>query len=61
MEEVIYEFARNLPGESFLHSFIINDADADTKSLFSDVEWKEITSSEVKENPKLELSSRINE
>ncbi|PKY38034.1 hypothetical protein RhiirA4_450966 [Rhizophagus irregularis] len=61
VEEVIYEFARNLPGESCLHSFIINDADADTKSLFSDVEWKEITSSEVKENPKLELSSRINE
>ncbi|RGB21889.1 hypothetical protein C1646_94305 [Rhizophagus diaphanus] len=48
VEEVIYEFARNLPVESNLHSFIINDADANAKSLFSDVEWKEITSSEVK-------------
>lgn len=58
VEEVIYEFARNLPVESNLHSFIINDADASAKSLFSDVEWKEITSSEVKESPKLELSLR---
>ncbi|CAG8848769.1 11112_t:CDS:1, partial [Racocetra persica] len=58
VEEVIYQFARNLPGETCLHSFIINDAHADVKSLFSDVEWEEITALEVKENPKLERSLR---
>ncbi|CAG8715188.1 7630_t:CDS:2, partial [Funneliformis mosseae] len=58
VKEVIYEFARNLPRESCLHSFIINDADADVKGLFSDVEWKEITGSEVKENLKIGLSLR---
>ncbi|CAG8552850.1 3318_t:CDS:2 [Acaulospora colombiana] len=54
VEEVIYKFARNLPGETCLHSFIINDA----KSLFFDDEWKEITASEVKDNSKLERSLR---
>ncbi|CAG8777344.1 23188_t:CDS:2, partial [Gigaspora margarita] len=58
VEEVIYKFARNLPGETCLHSFIINDAHADVKSLFSDVEWEEITTLEVNENPKLERSLR---
>ena len=58
MEKIIYEFARNLSGESCLHSFIINDADADARSLFSDVEWKEITDSNVMEKPKLEPSLR---
>ncbi|CAB4494746.1 unnamed protein product [Rhizophagus irregularis] len=58
VEEVIYEFARNLPGETCLHSFIINDAHADVKSLFSEAEWEEITALDVKENPKLERSHR---
>ncbi|CAG8762403.1 10456_t:CDS:2 [Cetraspora pellucida] len=58
VEEVIYQFARNLPGETCLHSFIINDAHADVKSLFSDVEWEEITVLEVKKNPNLERSLR---
>ncbi|CAG8788497.1 4999_t:CDS:2, partial [Dentiscutata erythropus] len=56
VEEVIYQFARNLPEESYLHSFIVNDIDVATKSLFSDEEWKEITTSVVKDKPKLENS-----
>ncbi|PKY44183.1 hypothetical protein RhiirA4_541655 [Rhizophagus irregularis] len=52
VEQVIYEFSRNLHHESYLHSFIINDADATT----SNEEWEEITSSEIKPKPKLERS-----
>ncbi|RIA85015.1 hypothetical protein C1645_831433 [Glomus cerebriforme] len=54
VEEVIYKFARNLPGETCLHSFIINDADTDAESLFSTEEWNEITNLESKDFPKLE-------
>src|ERR1700722_19597662 len=42
VEEVIYKYARNLKYESHLHSFIINDIDVITKSLFSEEEWEEI-------------------
>ncbi|CAG8595528.1 5551_t:CDS:2 [Paraglomus brasilianum] len=56
VEEVIYQFARNLPEESYLHSFMINDIDMVTKSLFLDEEWKEITTSVAKDKPKLENS-----
>ncbi|CAI2176853.1 14016_t:CDS:2 [Funneliformis geosporum] len=56
VEEIIYEFARNLSRESYLHSFIINDVDVETKSLFTKEEWKEITTSEVKNKPSLEQS-----
>ncbi|CAG8699453.1 5013_t:CDS:2, partial [Acaulospora colombiana] len=56
VEEVIYQFARNLPEESYLHSFIINDIDVATKSLFSDEEWNEITTSVAKDKPKLKDS-----
>ncbi|CAI2183629.1 4220_t:CDS:2 [Funneliformis geosporum] len=57
VEEVIYQYARNLSGESCLHSFIINDADLNAKSLFTNNEWEEITTSEVKifQNLKLHL------
>nr|CAG8668960.1 7504_t:CDS:2 [Entrophospora candida] len=54
VEKVIYEYARTLTYESYLHSFIINDVDAATISLFSEEEWKEITTSEIKDKPKLE-------
>ncbi|RHZ88490.1 hypothetical protein Glove_22g45 [Diversispora epigaea] len=56
VEKIIYEFARNFSEKTFLHSFIINDADTNAKSLFSDEEWKEITSSEVKNFPNLDCS-----
>ncbi|CAB4387417.1 unnamed protein product [Rhizophagus irregularis] len=56
VEQVIYEFGKNLHHESYLHSFIINDADKTTKNLFSDEEWEEITNSEIKPKPKLEQS-----
>ncbi|CAG8684951.1 16119_t:CDS:2 [Funneliformis mosseae] len=56
VEEVIYKFARNLPGETCLHSFIINDADTDAESLFSTEEWDEITNLESKDFPNLERS-----
>ncbi|CAG8813346.1 41774_t:CDS:2 [Gigaspora margarita] len=56
VEEVIYQFARNLPKESYLHSFIVNDIDVATKSLFLEEEWKEITTSVAKDKPKLENS-----
>nr|CAG8600785.1 674_t:CDS:1 [Entrophospora candida] len=54
VEKVIYEYARTLTHESYLHSFIINDVDMATRSLFSGEEWKEITTSEIKDKPKLE-------
>ncbi len=54
VEQVIYEFSRNLHEESYLHSFIINDADVIAKKLFSQEEWEEITNSEIKLKPKLE-------
>ncbi|CAG8690782.1 4802_t:CDS:2 [Funneliformis caledonium] len=56
VEEVIYKFTRNLPGETCLHSFIINDADTDAESLFSTEEWDEITNLESKDFPNLERS-----
>ncbi|CAG8700585.1 9207_t:CDS:2 [Funneliformis caledonium] len=56
VEKVIYEYARKLTHESYLHSFIVNDIDVATRSLFSKEEWKEITTSEVKDKPKLEHS-----
>lgn len=54
VEMVIYEFAKSLREESYLHSFIINDADVDTKSLFSREEWEEIKNFEVIDRPKLD-------
>ncbi|CAG8616568.1 7163_t:CDS:2 [Gigaspora rosea] len=56
VEEVIYEFARELEFESYLHSFIVNESDAHTKSLFSKEEWKEINTSEVDDRLELEYS-----
>ena len=54
VETVVYEFAKSLRRESYLHSFIINDADAETRSLFSPEEWKEIRTFKAKEKPKLD-------
>ncbi|CAJ0746593.1 6608_t:CDS:2, partial [Entrophospora sp. SA101] len=54
VEKVIYDFAKNLNRESYLHSFIINDADVDTKNLFTPDEWKEIKNLELVERPKLD-------
>ncbi|CAG8571588.1 1427_t:CDS:2 [Paraglomus occultum] len=54
VETVVYEFAKDLRRESYLHSFIINDADAETRSLFSPEEWKEIRTFKAKEKPKLD-------
>ncbi|KAF0434226.1 c2h2-type zinc finger transcription factor [Gigaspora margarita] len=56
VEKVIYEFAKNLNRESYLHSFIINDADVETLSLFSLDEWKEIKNLKATDNPKLDPS-----
>ncbi|CAG8698903.1 15023_t:CDS:2, partial [Racocetra persica] len=56
VEEVIYDYARNLTHESYLHSFIINDIDAETKSLFFEEEWQEIFNVEVNDKPKLKSS-----
>ncbi|RHZ89253.1 hypothetical protein Glove_16g218 [Diversispora epigaea] len=56
VEEIVYGFAQKLAYESYLHSFIINESDTDTRSLFSEDEWKEVITSEVKERPRLEDS-----
>ncbi|CAG8700490.1 13315_t:CDS:1, partial [Racocetra fulgida] len=56
VETVIYDYAKNLTQESYLHSFIINDIDAATKSLFSQEEWSEIFTVENNEKPKLKSS-----
>src|SRR5581483_9623992 len=56
VEKVIYEYAKNLLHESYLHSFIINDVDKKTKSLFQDEEWKEIFSTNSKDIPKIDES-----
>jgi len=55
VETVIYEFARNLKHESYLHSFIISDADKDAKSIFKKEEWKEIFTN-FKKMPKVDKS-----
>ena len=55
VEIVIYEFAKSLREESYLHSFIINDS---TKSLFSREEWEEIKNFKVIDRPKLDPCHR---
>ncbi|CAI2189179.1 3356_t:CDS:2 [Funneliformis geosporum] len=48
------KFEEFLHKESYLHYNIINDADVDTKSLFSREEWEEIKNFEVIDRPKLD-------
>jgi len=50
----IYEYVRNLSYESYLHSFVINDVDKETKSLFQKEEWEEIFSFNLKKTPKVD-------
>ncbi|KAF0390474.1 c2h2-type zinc finger transcription factor [Gigaspora margarita] len=56
VEKVIYEHARNLTYESCLHSFIISDVDKEAMSLFSQEDWNEIFSFEVKKLPNIDSS-----
>ncbi|GES72852.1 C2H2-type zinc finger transcription factor [Rhizophagus clarus] len=56
VEKVIYEYARGLKYESYLHSFIISDIDKETRSLFRNEEWEEIFSSNCKAIPKVDES-----
>src|ERR1044071_358045 len=56
VEKVIYEYARNLKYESYMHSFIISDIDEKAKSLFRNEEWEEIFSSNCKKMPKIDKS-----
>jgi len=53
VEKVIYEYARTLRHESCLHSFIINDVDKKTRTLFRNDEWNEILSTNLKRVPKI--------
>jgi hypothetical protein len=54
VEKVIYEYVHNLSYESYLHCFIINDADKEAKSLFQKEEWEEIFSFNLKKTPKID-------
>ncbi|CAG8706785.1 21427_t:CDS:2 [Rhizophagus irregularis] len=54
--KVIYEYAQNLPYESYLHSFIINDVDKEAESLFQEEEWEEIFSFNLQKVPKIDKS-----
>ncbi|CAG8790299.1 6143_t:CDS:1, partial [Acaulospora morrowiae] len=54
VEKVIYDHARKLEYDSYLHSFIINDADEEAKKLFNKNEWNEILSSNPKQVPKID-------
>ncbi|GES87242.1 C2H2-type zinc finger transcription factor [Rhizophagus clarus] len=56
VEKVIYEYARNLPYESCLHSFIINDVDKEAEFLFRKEEWEEMFSSNLQNIPKIDRS-----
>ncbi|RGB37303.1 hypothetical protein C1646_666288 [Rhizophagus diaphanus] len=56
VEKVIYEYAQNLPYESYLHSFIINDVDKEAESLFQKEEWEEIFSFNLQKVPKIDKS-----
>jgi len=56
VEKVIYEYARELKYESYLHSFIISDIDKEAMSLFRKEEWEEIFSSACKIIPKIDKS-----
>ncbi|CAG8622647.1 74_t:CDS:2, partial [Acaulospora morrowiae] len=56
VEKIIYEYARTLKYESYLHSFIISDIDEKAKSLFRNEEWEDIFSSNCKKMPKIDKS-----
>ncbi|CAB5315343.1 unnamed protein product [Rhizophagus irregularis] len=56
VEKVIYKYAQNLPYESYLHSFIINDVDKEAESLFQKEEWEEIFSFNLQKVPKIDKS-----
>ncbi|CAB5329446.1 unnamed protein product [Rhizophagus irregularis] len=56
VEKVIYKYAQNLPYESCLHSFIINDVDKEAESLFQKEEWEEIFSFNLQKVPKIDKS-----
>ncbi|CAG8783918.1 6670_t:CDS:2, partial [Gigaspora rosea] len=56
VEKVIYEHARNLTYESCLHSYIISDVDKEAMTLFSQEDWNEIFSFEVKKFPNIDSS-----
>ena len=59
VEKVIYEYAKNLSYESYLHSFIINDTDKKTKSLFKMMSGKKYFLLIVKRHQKLISQSLI--
>ncbi|CAG8519357.1 7616_t:CDS:2, partial [Funneliformis caledonium] len=54
VEKVIYDHARKFKHDSYLHSFIINDADQEAKKLFNNDEWNEIFSTNLKQVPKID-------
>ncbi|CAG8583273.1 13599_t:CDS:2 [Funneliformis mosseae] len=54
VEKVIYDHARKFKHDSYLHSFIINDADGVVKELFNNDEWNEMFSSNLKQVPKID-------
>ncbi len=53
IEKVIYDHAWKFKYDSYLYSFIINDADEEAKKLFNNDEWNEIFSSNFKQVPKI--------
>ncbi|CAG8684449.1 13108_t:CDS:10, partial [Funneliformis caledonium] len=56
VKKIIYEYAKTLKYESYLHSFIISNIDEKVKSLFQNKEWKEIFSSNCKKMTKIDKS-----
>ncbi|CAG8661561.1 7912_t:CDS:2, partial [Funneliformis mosseae] len=54
VEKVIYDHARKFKHDSYLHSFIINDADQEAKKLFNNDEWNEIFSTNLKQVPNID-------
>ncbi|PKK66902.1 hypothetical protein RhiirC2_16403 [Rhizophagus irregularis] len=53
VEDVIFEYCKELSAESLLHSWIIDLDDQEAEDLFTDEEWREIRS-EIRKLPKVD-------
>ena len=53
VEDVIFEYCKELSAESLLHSWIIDLDDQEAEDLFTNEEWREIRS-EIRKLPKVD-------
>ncbi|CAG8736910.1 13592_t:CDS:10, partial [Acaulospora morrowiae] len=51
VEDVLFEFAKDMDCEHHSHSYIVDFDDENVKALFTDVEWKELTKDRIGVSP----------